>query len=176
MRKLILGIAVVICLDLAFILAMMSDVESFELAKVVETPIVNPMSVARRLEASNLPAVDETAVLEVGEETENDKYRAPNATQPVRRLETARKTNRIRPRSFARSYKPAVKFEDTIIWFERRNYAQEEGFTPNVAAQSKPDKSIADRPVEKKKSFFSRALPVVTKPYDWLKSFASKLR
>lgn len=175
MRKLILGIAVVICLDLAFILAMMSDVESFELAKIVETPIVNPMSVARRLEAGNLPTVDETAVQEV-DETENGKYRAPNATRPFRRLETARKTNKIRSRSVANGYAPAVKFEDTIIWFERKNYTQEESFTPKVTMRSKPEKSIADRPVEKKKSFFSRALPVVTKPYDWLKSFASKLR
>lgn len=181
MRKTILGIAVVICLDLAFIFVVMQDVNQFELAKAIDSPIVNPVSITQRLETAQIIEEPELAVAPP-EVVPVDLDREPSASRTYRRLDNARKVRKPQERLVAGN-NPPVKFEDTIIWIPRANYAPagEKAAAPDASIQSKPVEPVSAPPTakpvmkEKKRNFFQRAYPVVKKPYDWLRMIAEKL-
>lgn len=184
MRKLILGMAVVICLDLAFIFSVMVEMDNSEIARIVQTPpapiISSPPAVATS-EPETQATTDTLADSDANPLSPEQGPAVSRAKQERKRgLRNAGASDEMVAASTKPKiapYQPAVKFEDTIIWIEKANYI------PEVRAEKAPPppperaKEAAVRPVEKKKkkNIFSRALPVITKPYDWVKALVSKL-
>lgn len=176
-RKMILGIAVVICLDMAFILSMMSQFQSAELAKVIESPLPLPITIARNTLAAAEPEVTEPD--EVGKEVA--EVRDPDLAGPRndRRLRQAAQRqgpNIPRSRTATNKFEPPI-FEDTVIWIERPTSYEFEARPISEAADQKPvEKPLMAKPVERKKrNFFAKAFPVIKKPYDWMKMLVGKL-
>lgn len=69
-------------------------------------------------------------------------------------------------------------WQDTVIWIRRTEvqpiYQQPERavvIEPKVSPAAAADVS----PVKKKRSFFKKVVPVIRKPYDWIKTLVSKL-
>ncbi|MCW5956846.1 MAG: hypothetical protein KIT61_09685 [Pyrinomonadaceae bacterium] len=177
-RKMILGIAVVICLDLAFILSMMSQFQSAELAKVIESPIPVPITIARNTLAAAVPAETETDEIgtEIAETRDPERVFARTERRPKQDVHEQR-SGVPSPRTATNKFEPPI-FESTIIWIERPTSYEFEARPISEAADQKPvDRPLAAKPMpeRKKRNFFAKALPVIKKPYDWIKAFVEKL-
>lgn len=181
MKRKIVIIAVVVCLDLAFIVLMRAGFRSANLSQSIEAPASDPISIARRPAdppISPLHAVSSAEVEQVPVLQATKVYRAAIKRLPRRESRTSK------PVAIARSFphrpgatvpaQQAPVFTDTVIWFQRASYVKDQREDIAVAEIKTAQNSIV--PVkQKKKSFFSRALPVIKKPYDWLKSLGSSL-
>ncbi len=161
MKKLILGIAGIVVLDLAFIFALIGYDDSTELAAVA---LPRPVSHQSRL--PQLPVSDASPV-----EEDDTSTQAESVRKSVRS-----KNNPIKP--LARTKRSVVtlteensapKFKDTIIFYHGPD---RENRPPDASV---PIKVPAVEPVRKKRNVLSRAFSITKKPYDWVKSIASKL-
>lgn len=165
MGKKVFLIAVVICLDLAFILIMRDD-NWADRSQSTEPPATrHPIPIAYQPEQpinDDRVAVDEdqsrTASLRRSVSNE-----APRKAYPLRKIQNRPAENRA-----------LEKFTDTIIWYERANYVRDDE-PDRVAVTTGKTTKKSDNASQKKKSFFDRALPVVKKPYQWVKTLVTKL-
>ena len=82
----------------------------------------------------------------------------------------ARRAKTLPPSSYAVNQ---PKFTDTIIYVKRTEYQPYERLKRTEV--SKPIKTPVADIKPKKKTIWSRALPVVKKPYQWMKTLVSKL-
>lgn len=161
MKKLILGIAGVIVLDLAFIIALTTGVDDpTELAAVAP---LRPVS--RQPHLPQAPIVVKEADFAVhAKPVRNSTVSNDGSTRSSVRTE--------RTALNVPNETPVPIFKDTIIWYqgpERENIRSE-----NVSAAIIPPKTTPDIPVRRKKNVLSHAFSITKKPYDWVKSIASK--
>lgn len=181
MNKKILAIAVVFCLDLAFIVmigGMFQQAEPMEVA-VSHRSLPSGISenakypkAAPDTDASEDAAVDDPALTFQGIARSNTVRAA--ASNPLR--SETRQNRGIRPKrpafDYDERYQSAEPLRDTIILVKRNRVANGDQKDPRAVRD--PNEKAAERP-EKKRSIFSRAVPVVKKPYDWMKSLVSRL-
>lgn len=163
MRKLILGIAGIVVLDLAFIFALIGTDDSIELAAVAP-----PRPASRQLpQFPQVPIIDSAPV----EETDIGMPAKPVRNSAVSK-DHSTKTSIRKKEILDNPSTEAPNFKDTIIWYQgpdRKINRQD------VAAATVPAKTQSDEPVRKKRNVLSRAFSITKKPYDWIKSLASKL-
>lgn len=165
MRKLILGIAGIVVLDLAFIFALIGTDDSIELAAVAP-----PRPASRQLpQFPQVPIIDSAPV----EETDIGVPAKPVRNSALSK-DYSTKTSIRTKAAFdnVRNETPSPNFKDTIIFYQGpdRENSRLDGSVAII-----PPKATSDEPVRKKRNVFSRAFSITKKPYDWVKSIASKL-
>ena len=178
MGKLVVAIAVVFCLDLAFILFLQGGGDLVDLSRAMNVPF-DPIVISQELEipeAASLKTPDKD-IYDVHDPIIDRVYQgnlrtaAPSRIQSSRKREIARKIVTSPLRSYV-SEVPAETFTDTVIWIERTSFVSDRQDERVRAGQDRGEVPTA---AKKKRSFFSRVRPLVTKPYDWARTFASKL-
>lgn len=165
MKKLILGIAGIIVLDLAFIFALTTSVDDpTELAAVAPA-----RPVSRQPQLPQMPIVDSAPV----EEADIAVQAKPVRNSTVPKDYSAKTSVRAKPAfDNPADETPAPNFKDTIIWYQGPDRTINR---QDMSAASIPAKTASDEPVRKKRNVLSRAFSITKKPYDWVKSIASKL-
>lgn len=174
MRKLILGIIVVFWLDFGFVVY---NGDSVEMIAAMPDGALSTSSVS-------VPYDEGTLVATHAPETEDVAFSTITGPAPGRERHAAR----------PRASRPAV-LEPTLSRVAVNNIATRTAshkvagplggavFTPPSFAGAPSDRTRAkyepaaeNRSARPKKSFFAKVVPIVTKPYDWLKAVASKLK
>jgi len=160
MRKIIWGIGIVFCVQIAFQLAMTANRSDADYASL-RTPLQNGIYAP----AASLDADDLDTNIALGEpETAAATY-SPVQTRVLIRYVTIPEVRHSAPeRATTAAFKPVV------ITYDRTG-ALTTGSVPSTSAQT-PSKPRTEQP-DDKRSLIAR---VVTKPYDWLKAVGSKLR
>ncbi|QQS40143.1 MAG: hypothetical protein IPM63_12330 [Acidobacteriota bacterium] len=178
MRKLVLGIAMVVCLDAAFIWMMSMEAEIPEM-----THVVVPRAAVPLIREKNTL---ERAVISDSEELQDH--------EPVSSARVARRAHKLQPTTSAARIKtsgteeiqdPSVNakrlFQDKIIYIgQYETYGNYKA--PQAAIDNTPPKGLSKSealsaekaPKARKRSFESRAFGVIKKPYKWIKALASK--
>ncbi len=93
----------------------------------------------------------------------------------VQKAVQVKKHRRVRARS-NNAANATLKFADTVIYVKRSEPFQFQQVSYVEPKVSTPEPIVEIRPEQKKKSFFSKAAPIVKKPYEWLKDLAAKLK
>ena len=180
MGKLVLVIAVVFCLDLAFILFIRNGGDLVELAQAINVRSVDTVLISQEMElpegtARKNPNED---IYDVQVPKADSISSEVNFRRAIPRRIQANKSVQIRKarnqplRSYALK-EPAEPFTDTVILIARANYTSY-GHSERVQnPSSKITKTHVTNFTPIKRSFFSRARPVVRKPYDWLRAIAT---
>lgn len=185
-----MGIALVVCLDVAFILMTAKEAQVQEMAQVVVPHISMPLMNERRsLEPVPISDSEEFAdrdhVADARAERFAPRVRSRSAAPGSRRIDTSEVQDS--------SANTSPLFPDKIIYI-RQNKTFEFSDPPELSAPSTrevaPGNHLLDSkgvnarsiPETKKKSFESRAFGVIKKPYHvikkpykWIKSLASKI-
>jgi hypothetical protein len=181
MGKKIVLIAVVICLDLAFIMIMRDGGKLVDLSQSIETPAVDPALTTRKpafrqtipvTSKPEQPMSDERAAIDESQ-VRPARLKRSVSDEVSRKAYLFRKTQN-RPERFPAYDRAPEKFTDTIIWYERASYGRDDG-PERVAVTTTKATKDGDNVNRKKKSLLDRALPVVKKPYQWIKSLVTKL-
>lgn len=178
MRKVVLGIALVLCLDVAFILMISNESGETEIARAVAPAITAPMVHQPQPQYLTEAVEDNVEPLE----------RSPSAPMfRSKRRETPERTQRTQPTGAYLAEGPLpgeIKnlFPDTIIFIGKTDVSIEASDREPLPVQNETaDKAElqasprTERDV-RKRSFPSRAFGVVKKPYEWVKTLAAKLR
>ena len=168
MRKLILGIISVICLDLAFIIypGLGHKAERVSPIAKVRTPVIEPASLLNT-QSPNLTLDGETATLDLA-----STKSVPLDPATRRPISKTRADNDDHPRNTGgRSAGVANAFKPVTIEYSRDGAL-------NDASERRNDRAnvnkTAARPEDR--SFIAAVIPVIRKPYDWVKYLGSKMR
>ena len=181
MWKLLSGIALILVLDIVFIWMMALEPDSPEIAQVIGP-------------AAAVPVIHEQPSLQ-SESVDDSVEPTESKTDTLQTSRVSRAAKRAADRRFQASQTTSVTgtgatklFQDTIIWIgrtevpvkieEREPIAirSESRVAPSVQASiadSDPPREEA-RELTKKRSFQSKAIGVIKKPYDLIKAFADK--
>ncbi|MCO6511266.1 MAG: hypothetical protein J5I65_10800 [Aridibacter famidurans] len=176
MRKLILGIALVVCLDAAFIWMMSMEAEIPEMTHAVvpraavslirEKPSLEPVVIS-----DSEPFRDHTPDRAARAEGRKPDLKPASS---VRRLNTTRSDQPDTPSVGAKNL-----FPDTIIYVGQFKTYDSPDAPVKSACDKTPlepkDSSDGHTRKPEKRSFESRAIGVIKKPYKWIKAFASKI-
>jgi hypothetical protein len=178
MGKFVVGIVVIFILHLAFILFLQSGIDLVELYQALNLTSRDVALVSKEMDVPQgtgpVPAndIDESRSAPKTVTSPPKSLRSdPKRTRAVNRIETAKKVDR-RPYRFNESQ---TQFADTVIYVQRdavvHEYQGDVVYTPvdNLAIPPTPN----FEPI--KKSTFTRIRSVARKPYDWARSFASKV-
>ena len=180
MWKLLSAIFLVVLLDVAFVWMMAIDPDSTEIAQATgptaAIPVIHelPTSEPVAIDDSTEPIVDERFAI-----------REARVSRPVRRESNSADRVAQPEVDTVAATAPAKLFQDTIIWIGRTEVPVkiESRDAAPVIAESRPA-AMSARILEprstakaegKKRSFGSKALGVIRKPYDWMKTVAEKL-
>ena len=180
MGKLVLGIVVVFCLSLAFILFIRGGGDLVELAQAIDVRSADPVLVSQELDIPELAAQNNTPDEDIYDVqipqavSFEHTLRRAIPTQSIKRVEIAKKV-RSEPLDPYALNEPAEPFTDTVIWIERASFVADSQNDRVEKPLIKTHETPAANFAPSKRSFFSRARPVVRKPYDWIKAFATKL-
>jgi hypothetical protein len=166
MKKLILGIVGIVVLDLAFILALIDVDDPTELAAVEPSRPISRQTQLRHF--PRMPVVDAAPI-----EDADVAAPAKPVLSPTQSRDYSTKTP-VRTKAAFDSPTSEIStpnFKDTIIWYQgpNREIGRQDSLTAVVPAKAQPDE-----PVRKKRNVLSRAFLITKKPYDWVKSLASK--
>jgi hypothetical protein len=163
--KLILGIAGIVVLDLAFIFALTTGVDD-----PTELAAVAPQSaISRQLpQISQMPVADSAPVEEADIVAD---------VKPVRHSALSKDhSTKLPVQTKAAFDNPPAEtatpnFKDTIIFYQ----GPERESRNDTSVAVIPVKPQSGEPVRKKKNVLVRAFSITKKPYDWVRSLASKL-
>jgi hypothetical protein len=180
MNRNVWAIVAIVCLDLAILWFIRGSIQPEELVEAVRPE--EPYSI-QSSPTSLLPKKLEIVegeiqpVLAYDSPTQTPRVKMTRnlSSKPARETFTARRTETIRfrkPRNNTYSAGAPV-FTDTIIWVKRpavsRDYYNERLVVSDVTAKQPLERR------SKKKTILSRAVPVIKKPYQWLKTLVSKI-
>lgn len=176
MRKLILGIALVVCLDAAFIWMMSMEAEIPELTHAVVPRAAVPL--IREKETLEPVVIDDSGPFQ-----DHGPVRAARTVRKKPDLKPASSVRRLNTTGSEKAGAPsgAAKnlFPDTIIYVGQfKSYDSPDTPIKSACDKNPPDpKEASDGHTRKpeKRSFESRAFGVIKKPYKWIKAFASKI-
>lgn len=161
MKKLILGIAGIVVLDLAFIFALIGADDSTELAAVAL-----PLPVSLQPRFPQMSIADSAPIEE------------PDASIQAKPVRNSTLSKDYSTKSFVRTKgtrgnhaneTPAPNFKNTIIWYQGPDRENNRQYVASVPARNQSEL------VRKKKNALSRAISITKKPSDWVISIASKL-
>lgn len=178
MWKLVSGIALILLLDIAFIFMMASEPDAPEIAQAIGPTAAVP--VIHEQPTSPPQGIDDGAeAVEMG----HDSARDPRNFRVSKRYASPQTRHFDKEAATVSATAPADLFQDTIIWIGRTEVPVKIDREP-VAVRSETknvDEVQAtvseDKEVEvevKKRSFRSKAIGVIKKPYDLIKAFADK--
>ena len=178
MRKLVLGIIAVVCVQFAFVnyMELQSPLE-LAIAPVFTAPtaVNTDLSWIEELDRSPLTSPEPESVAAAPVETRRRDEGSPRnrSTQPV--------VNTDRPEPF-RTAQPStdlsVRRNPAYLPARYESPAPGEFETVVISYNRSPEMSACDRfdtPKTKKRSYIAKAAPAVKKPWEWMKSVASKL-
>lgn len=181
MWKLLSGIALILVLDIVFIWMMALEPDTPEIAQAVGP-------------AAAVPVVHEQPSL-LPESVNDSVETTESKTESLQTSRVFRASKRVTDRRFQASQTTSVTgtgatklFQDTIIWIGRTEVPVKIEDRDAVTVRSEPrtvqsvQANIADpepsrekgREEVKKRSFQSKVIGVVKKPYDLIKAFADK--
>lgn len=183
MRKLVLGIALVVCLDVAFILMMANETRVPDMARaVVSLPSV-PLKYKRpALEPEAGDDSEEIADPDPGWSAHVKRYEPRSRSGPAAFRPRARDTEKTRDHSSTVGH----LFPDQIIYIGQHDTYGASSPTNEVstaddsaepeleAAENSTGKSAENTAENRERSFESRAFGVIKKPFKWIRSIASK--
>jgi len=179
MWKLLSGIALILLLDIAFIFMMASEPDAPEIARAIgptaALPVVHeqPVSPPHAIDDSTEPlASDDEYVREPRNFRVSKRYASPQTRHSDNVSVTVSATA------------PADLFQDTIIWIGRTEVPVKIEDREPVPVRSETQTVdevqatvFEDREAEvKKRSFRSKAIGVIKKPYDLIRAFADKFK
>jgi hypothetical protein len=170
MDRRVVVIAFVICLDLAFILLMRGSGETVDALKPIPPPTVEPVNIP--LETEVAETTNDVSPRTIAARKNRDLARIARRPETVHNFPTAR---RAASRARRTPAVPAAEFKDTIIWIQPAAYVRAEQPSRRPVTSSSREKPHSVLYAKKKRSIFSRTVPVVKKPYQWLKALALKL-
>ena len=175
MRKLVLGILAVFCVQFAFVIftALQSPLDvavaPIDPDIITENPVFEPAKTPDAVDAdTSLPEPDVTvAAAEL--KGNNDRFVAPSrrSRSLARPVAVETETSRVqaaanRPsRYFTDSSESAVGVYETVVINYDRN--------PVLS-----DCEMNETPKAKKRSYIAKAAPVIKKPWEWIKAVGSK--
>ena len=176
MWKLLSGIAVILVLDIVFIWMMALEPDAPEIARAIgptaAVPVIHEQVTSAPQHVDD--HVDPTANdQEIEPELRNSRVSKRHTFRSLRRYDRGLATvSTIAPRNL---------FDDTIIWIGRtevpvkveREPVSRRSEIPK-AEEIQVDVAISETPEVKKRSFQSKAISVIKKPYDLMKAFADK--
>ena len=178
MKKLIIGIVAIICLDIGFILSRSTapegEVASVNLGETDSFASAPPVE----------PPVPVTSVEPSAPEADRVEEIASRASVPARKTgalqHRARSKSRGRILARHRRTPSRPKFEDTtILYAVHRPIELKTANAPAAGAAAErrqlPPKKAEAEPKKPNRSLIARAVPIVKKPYDWIKALAAKL-
>ena len=178
MKKLIIGIVAIICLDIGFILSRSTAPEG----EVASVNLGETGSVATAPPAD--APVPVTNVEPAAPDVDKVEDIAVRPSIPVRKSITVqhRARSRTHGRILARHRRTpsGPKFQDTTILYAVHKPIELKTANPpaagGVAERSQlPPKKAEAEPKKPNRSFIARAIPIVKKPYDWIKALATKI-
>jgi len=180
MWKLLSAIFLVVLLDVAFVWMMALEPESIEIAQATGPTSAIPV-------IHEQPATEPIAIDDSTEPIVDERFAVRDARVARSFSRSANGADRVAQPEVgtAAATAPAKLFQDTIIWIGRTEVpvkieSRDEAL---VIAESKPE-AMSARVVEpkatakaesKKRSFGSKTLGVIRKPYDWMKTVVDKL-
>jgi hypothetical protein len=176
MWKLLSGIAVILVLDIVFIWMMALEPDAPEIAKAIGPTAAVP--VIHEQVTSTPQLVDDDV-----EPTANDQESEPEMRNSrVSKRHTSRSMRRYdRDSTTVSAIAPKNLFQDTIIWIGRTEVPVKIEREPVLSRSEIPkatevQASVAHEevPEVKKRSFQSKAIGVIKKPYELIKAFADK--
>ena len=185
MGRVVICIVAVFLLDLAFMLFLQGGGDLVELARALRLVSADPALVSQAVHDPEVAALNDGPSKDIDSvrETRADsvvppgnpvRKATPTRVRSIKRNEVIRQVRSLPRRSYV-ARELAEPFSDTVIWVHQASYVPEEQIerveTPRNNSTRPPAANFA--PV--KRSFFSRARPVVKKPYDWVKAFSSKI-
>lgn len=172
MKKLILGIIAVFCLQVGFIVYNAPDTVGDMVSKTADYPVEPLNNATEPLElVDTLPDESDTVLT-----ARSDN---PDAFRPVIAQHRGVSTQFER-----RSVKVVAKapiFRSTVITIPPQKPV-EFSFKNEYAALATPvssenyDVAVVETRRQEKRSLVSKALPIIKKPYDWLKAVGSKIK
>jgi len=179
MSKKVIGIAVIAGLDLAFIVLMQAGWDPTEVSQTITPPDRYQQSLTQKQSLPELNAPAEPAAIsdsdEPAPETTSAARLRNERSATVQNVVNTQKHKRARNRS-GKSIKSTPIFTDTVIYVKRSEPFQFQQVSYAEPKVSAPEPIAEIRPEPKKKSFLSKAAPIVKKPYEWLKDLAAKLK
>ncbi|HUF04327.1 MAG TPA: hypothetical protein VMM38_09140 [Aridibacter sp.] len=176
MRKLVFGIALVVCLDVAFILmtAMEAEVPEMALAGVphAAAPVIHEK-----------PSLEPVAINDSEELDDRDPVWSARVDRLEPKLRSTSAAAKFRTSDTDEFRDPSVDakrlFPDKLIYIGQYETYEISDPPNGVSPVNNPletELETAENTREtSKKSFESRAFGVIKKPYKWIRSFASKL-
>ena len=174
----------IICLDIAFILVVRGDFQPMRLAEVANLEAITSFGELDQISVAP-PRLDE---IDLGAyETETVNPAGASDPRPLRREFTLTAHVKAKP---SRSKRPAQKpafalyasnerfegFTDTVIWYDKPGGDKRADTDRTMTVVPTATSEVDLLPVKRKRSIFSKAVPIMKKPYDWLKELASELR
>ena len=185
MRNLVLGIALVVCLDVAFIWTIANQSESTEIAHAVTPHAALP--VVHQPQFVEPIAIDDSTD-PADEPFDMVEYRPEGAREVKRSLQGTTSFRPPAPRSFETrevedpSFDAKRLFPDKVIIVGEA----EPAFQAPASRSPEPTEAMSEAKAHetrqpeslelRKRSFESRALGVIKKPYTWMRTLASKFR
>lgn len=174
MWRLLSGIALILLLDIAFIFLMTSETEGPEIARAVGPAAAYPV-------IHEQPAAPPQAIDDSLETVESDEYVRETENFRARKRHANRSLRRFGNRSAAVSATAPTKlFQDTIIWIGRTEVPVKIEGRDSIPIRTETRVTgdiqadvIEQRPV-KKRSFQSKTIGVIKKPYDLMKAFVDR--
>ena len=174
----------IICLDIAFILIIRGD---FQPMRDIEVASLEAVSSFESFDTISVepPLLDEAEPdsMEIQQKDWERATRYSLLPQTLSQAQPARvrtfHAKRLRKRPNLDLYaanEPFEEFKDTIIWY--KHAGDERKIERDRMIDVMPTAAYQEDtiPVRRKRSVISKALPIVKKPYDWLKELASELR
>lgn len=164
MKNLICGIIAVFCAQLAFI-------GYSYLGQPLDTASVSPVETFGPLFAGLEPEPDTIATVRPRAAVTGVRVKRIAASEPA--FITAKHTIKLPRKNFVDRNPGLIAFQKPIVITYRTEYP-----IASVSSRESDDRRyIASiKPTNEKKSLVSKALPIIKKPYDWLKAIASKMR
>ncbi|HEV7699975.1 MAG TPA: hypothetical protein VGO43_07085 [Pyrinomonadaceae bacterium] len=160
MRKLVFAIAMVFCLQISFQVYMAIERSNADYA-ILGTGSSLESETAPTIDLAKLHTDLVTSVAETeyraGVSSSRRSHSAPSATQ----------ARYNRPRAIPQTNTTA-KWKPIEITYTKPAASETAKFSGGHKAST--------REPDEKRSFFAKALPIIKKPYDWLKAVGSKLR
>jgi hypothetical protein len=179
MSKKVIGIAVIAGLDLAFIVLMQAGWDPSEVSQTIEPPNRYQQSLTQKQSLPELVAPVETEAVSDSDEpvavTAATSRRA-NETSAIAQNVIVKKKHRRGRGKTRDAVESTPKFRDTVIYVKRSEPFQFQQVSYVEPKITTPEPIDEIRPESKRKSFLSKAAPIVKKPYEWIKDLAAKLK
>lgn len=177
MRKVVLGIALVLCLDVAFIWMISNESEGTEIARAIAPAVMAPVM---REQPQSIPEPIEDSVEPIIERSPSAPDLRPKRREtPDQRAGSQSQepdiSDRPLPGEIKNLYPDRIIFigktEVSVATADREPVPVRDEVEPrsDLQASTRTEREI------KKRSFPSKAFSIVKKPYEWVKALAAKI-